>query len=146
MPDLSTHIRTLILSDSDITDNLTTLNGSKAVFTRRPVPETAEYPFIIISPQITMSESDYISHEARDVTYDIIVYGQNDTSSNYREIEQIGYALYERFRRLSRTGMTMPTGYSLTKAVGFGPFPAPTDDLQKTARAVSATFTYFKTG
>lgn len=138
MPDLAPTIRTFILADTDLVSNLTTYNSQKAVFTRRPVPTDAEYPLMVISPQITASENDYLTNERRTAVYDITVYGQNDTSVNYRAVEETAYKLAAKFNRL--TDLVLPTGYTLIQAVGLGPIPAPTDDDQKIARLVSVTF------
>lgn len=141
MVDLLPYIRSFILADTALTANLSSFDGSKAVFTRRPVPEDADYPFILINPQITQTQSDYVNLIKRDVIYDIIVYGQNDTAANYRKVEETAFLLARKFARLRGTDMEMPTGFYLVQAVGIGSFPAPTDDQTKAARAVSVTFT-----
>lgn len=148
MPDLVPQIRSFILADSDLVSNLSTYGNAKAVFTRRPVPVDAVYPFIVIGPQVTMREKDFISClNMRYVVYDIVVYGQNDTSENYRIVDNIGHALAKKFARLGKAAMPMPADATLVQAVGLGPFAAPasfdlqTDKMDKVARAVSVTFT-----
>jgi hypothetical protein len=140
MVDLAPHIRTLILSDP-VAASLSTYNGAKAVFTRRPIPVDAQYPFIVVSTQVSQTQDDLINSRKRDLTYDFVVYGQNDTAANYRLVETIANSLARKFARLSRHAMTMPTGVSLVKAIGIGPMASATDDLDKIARAVSVTFT-----
>lgn len=140
MVDLAPHIRTLILSDA-IANNLSTYNGAKAVFTRRPVPVDAQYPFIVVSNQVSQTQNDFVNSLKRDLTYDFVVYGQNDTAANYRLVETIANTLALKFARLPKYGMTMPVGVNLVQAIGIGPMASATDDLDKIARAVSVTFT-----
>lgn len=144
MVDLLSNIRSLLLSDLDITQHLSIFNGAKAIFTRRPVPENADYPFIIINPPFSDTDRDFLDLAFRDVTYNIIVYGNNDTSQNYRNVEDTAFKIKNKFLRLPKTGMTMPVGYSLVRGNSIGPFIAPTDDEKKIARAVSVTISYNK--
>lgn len=142
MIDLTSHIRSFILADP-LSDDLSTYNGAKAVFTRRPVDEGAEYPFILISPATVSNIKDTIGCGLRqlDMTYNIVVYGENDTAEKYRLIETIGFSLSNKFSLLGRFDMPMPLSAILVQAVGTGPFAAPTDDNNTVARAVSVTFT-----
>lgn len=144
MIDLLPNIRILLLSDLNITQHLSTFNGAKAIFTRRPVPENADYPFIIINPPLPDTDRDFLDLAFRDVTYHIIVYGNNDNPQNYRNVEDTAYRIKDKFLRLPKTGMTMPIGYSLVKGNSIGPFLAPTDDQTKVARAVSVKISYNK--
>lgn len=141
MIDLSAAIRTDILADPlavDIGDYLST----KALFTRRPAPNDAtNFPQVFVSPQINGGQSDFINKPIRDVIYDIAVYGKNGNSVDYRLVEKIAFAIAQKYKRLGRFGITCPTGYSLVKAVGLGPRPAPTDDEETVGRVVSITFT-----
>ena len=144
MIDLAPNIRAFIFSDSTITNALSTHNSSKSVFTRRPVPEDVAYPFIVVSPQIASTEGDFVDRLVRSQTYDIAVYGQNDTAANYRTTEAIAFAVQSRFARLAGCEFEMPTGWGLIQATATGPIPFPEDDLTKVARGVTVTFTIHK--
>jgi hypothetical protein len=141
MIDLVAKIRAFIIADSTITNPLSTYNSAKAVFSRRPVPENVAYPLILISPQITSTENDFIDRLVRTATYDIAVYGQNDTAASYRATEAIAFALQSKFARLTSYDFEMPTGWRLVQATATGPIPFPEDDLTKVARGVTVTFT-----
>jgi len=144
MINLATQIRAFIIADGALTNDLSTFNTEKAVFTRRPVPTTATYPMMIVSPQITANDNDYIDGLYRNSVYDIAVYGSNDTAANYRTTENIAFLLQDKFARLRSTDITMPTGWNLVQAITNGPTPFPTDDLTKVARGVTVTFQIFK--
>jgi len=144
MINLATQIRAFIIADGALTNDLSTFNTEKAVFTRRPVPTTATYPMMIVSPQITANDNDYIDGLYRNSVYDIAVYGSNDTAANYRTTENIAFLLQDKFARLRSTDITMPAGWNLVQAITNGPTPFPTDDLTKVARGVTVTFQIFK--
>lgn len=144
MIDLSTHIRAFILADSELTDDLSTYYGAKSVFTRRPVPQDAEYPIIVISPQIGSGEFDYIDRLHRTANYDIAVYAQNDTSAHYRECEETAFLLQSKFARLTNAEFNTPAEWHLVQATATGPTPFPTDDNEKVARGVTVTFQLMK--
>jgi len=144
MIDLLPILRKFIIDDPSVTANLTTYDNSKAVFTRRPVPEDAKYPFIIINPQSVDLDRDFLDLAFRDVVHNVIVYGQNDTSDHYRQVEETAFLIKNKFLRLTRTDLTLPTGFDFVRANSIGPFPAPTDDETKIGRAVSVTISYNK--
>lgn len=141
MIDLAPLIRTSILNDTIATD-IANFEGSKAIFTRRPAPDGANYPMVFISPQIPGAILDYLDGELRrEVVYDILVYGQNDTAAKYRTVEKIGLALANKFARPSLNIITPPTGFSIVKIVGTNMAVAPTDDLNIVGRFSTVTFT-----
>lgn len=141
MIDLAPLIRTSILNDPIATD-IANFEGSKAIFTRRPAPDGANYPMVFISPQIPGAILDYLDGELRrEVVYDILVYGQNDTAAKYRTVEKIGFALAKKFARPSLNIITPPTGFSIVKIVGTNMAVAPTDDLNIVGRFSTITFT-----
>lgn len=144
MVDLFPSIRNFLLSDTDLTQHLSTFNGVKAIFTRRPIPETAKYPFIIINSPNREINSDFLDTAFREVTYNIIVYGNNDTHENYRKVEETAFKIKNKFLRVPKYGMTMPAGYSFVFGNSLGPFSAPVDDETKVGKAVSVTLSYNK--
>lgn len=137
-------LRQFILDDPDLTTHLASLNGSKNIFTRRPIPEAADYQLIIINPPSADLDRDFLDKAFRDVTHNIIVYGNNDNSENYRKVDETAFKLKNRFLRLTSAEMTLPSGYSFVRANSIGPFSAPTDDLTKVAKAVSVTISYME--
>lgn len=144
MINLSDNIRSFLIVDSTLTSELSTFNNEKAIFTRRPIPTGADYPFIIISPQISSTESDFIDKLQRNQTYDIGVYAQNDTPENYRACERVAFQIQEKLARLQSHEFQVDSGWSLIQAVATGPIPFPTDDLNKVARGVTVTFNLIK--
>lgn len=136
MIDLQPAIRSRILSDSQIVSLVSAYKGSSAIFTRRPVPEDASYPMIVVSPIVTDREEDWINCQKRILTYDIIVYGNNDDSEKYRNVEKIASRLTTLFHRMPRFALTMPAGSEFIQSRVSAPMPAPVDDNQKTGRVV----------
>lgn len=141
MIDLSASIRTRILSVTDITSLLTNYKGSKPIFTRRPAPSDAAYPIIMISPMVGGGiDDDFLKRQRREVTYDLAVYGTNDTAENYRKVEKLGFLIAQVFHRLDHFKFETPEGWQLVRAKSFGPMPAPTDDQKFIGRMISVQF------
>lgn len=140
MIDLRPHIRSYLLSDFNFTSKLSDYLDTKAIFTRKPVPENVSYPLSIISSIISDQESDFIDHNKRTLFYDIAVYGQNDTDENFQKVEEAGFVLFNLLHRLSRTDFVLPNGYYLVQCKASSPLPAPVDDLEKVGRVVMAEF------
>lgn len=140
MIDLAVTIRKHLLTNQDFIDIISVFgSNSKAVFTRRPVPETAKYPLCIISPAISGAHMDYLSCKSTSIDYDVIVYGQNDTAKNYDDVEKVGYLVANLFHRVDTTKLEQ-NGFSIIAVTATTPFPAPTDDNDTVARAVRLTF------
>ncbi len=127
-----------------INDDAAIMADATKVYTRRPVPENAVYPFIVVSSQVSHAENDFINNITRNITYDVIVYGQNDTSSNYRTTENIAFLVQNKFVRLTSTQMAIPAGYHLVQVNAIGPLAYPTDDNDKIARGISVNITISK--
>lgn len=137
MIDLAVAIRTSILASSGIVALLPTYLGAKAVFTRRPVPDDAAYPFILVSPDISVTDDDMVSQQVPIILRDITVFGQNDQAEKYRAVESIAYLVRDLFHR--QPSSLAPTGWNVIDVVATGPFPGPTDDDNSVARVVSLT-------
>jgi len=139
--DLSVPVRSLILATPAIANLLPAYQNSKAVFTRRPAPADATGLMVFVSPMIGGGvDSDLLRSQKREVTYDISVYGPNDTATNYRKAQDVGFALAQTFHRLDPRKLDMPEGWHLVRAKCFGPMPAPTDDQKIVGRMVSVQF------
>lgn len=125
-------IRTAILSNSAIVPLLAAWNGSAAVFTRRPVPDDATFPLIIVGPLVTRDGTlDGIADHRPSVVLDVSVYGGQPT--HYREVDLIAEHLFSMFHQQKNVTVN---GYSTTQILAAGPYPAPTDDEQSIARRV----------
>lgn len=135
--DLATPLRTALIGSSPITALLTAYKGGFPIFTRRPIPTDVVGPSIVVSPDISVNESDGINDYRPIQERDITAYGLNDTAAKYRAIEQIGYLVRELFHANWRA-ITV-TGWKVIGIRARGPMPAPTDDDQTIARMVSLT-------
>ena len=80
-------MRDALLGIPAVVSGLPLYEGQPAIFTRRPAPLDAPYPMIMVSPDIVRTDDDGISDFRPVVTRDIIVYGRNDSSNNYRAVE-----------------------------------------------------------
>lgn len=128
MIDLLPSLRTFLLNDVNL--------SSYPVYTRVPVPENAPYPHIIISPIVSAPDNNFIRCKRRPITHDIYVYGNNDSSTNYREVERIALIIANKFDTFNRHFIDLPVGVNLIDVTVRGPLTAPVDDLTKVGRAV----------
>lgn len=140
MIDLQPAIRSYILNDQIIASLLPAFEGSKPIFTRRPVPENAPYPMIVISPLVSDNQLDYLQCKRSVITHDIAVYGSNDSSANYRNVETIARRIKTIFHRMPNYSLNMPVGSNLIKTNATAPIPAPIDDETKVGRVVIVNF------
>lgn len=136
MIDLQPAIRSVILNDLSISSLLPAYNGSKPIFTRRPTPTDAPYPLVLISDTVADSQQDYLACGHRVMTYDVAVYGYNDTPANYRLVQDIARRIANKFHRLKSYEITMPLGSSLIQSTTIGPLSGPVDDDNKIGRVV----------
>jgi len=134
-------IRSFALADSTFSSFLTAYKGSKALFTRRPVPEDAAYPLAVVSPAITYRESDFVSGTKHFyLTHDFLIFDTNDSSSSYRAVEDAAFRIRNLFHRLDVNSFNTPSGYRLLLCLADYPIPGATDDLIKVSRVVQLTF------
>lgn len=118
-----------------ITDSLGTFNSVPSIHTRRPVPESAGYPMIVIGPLVTRGDDDGINDFRPLLVVDVTVYGEQP--AHYRDVEADAEAIYGLFHR--QRGSITVTGYSVTDIRCTGPTPGPTDDDATVARRVTLT-------
>lgn len=126
-------IREALVSDPTISAYLTLWDGEPAVFARRPVPDGAQYPFIAISPDVSITDQDALVSRRPVILRDVTVYGENP--DQYRDTEDCAYLVRAFFHR-QRFAISVP-GYSVTEIVASGPIPAPVDDERHVARVVT---------
>lgn len=118
--DLSEPLRTALLDDATITAQLPAYAGSKTVFTRRPVPDNAEYPMIIVSADVGIVDEDGIDDQRPVITRDVAVFGRNDVAESYRQVEDIGFLVRDLFHR-RRDSIVVP-GWNVIDVRAAGPF------------------------
>lgn len=131
---LAAPFRTAIIGNTAIAPSLGIYENEPAVFTRRPVPDGAPYPMIVVNPDASIGDMDGLKVRLPIVTRDIIVYGLQP--DDYRVVEDIGYALRDQFHR-QKWALVVP-GFSVIDIVITGPYPAPTDNENEVARMISA--------
>lgn len=132
--DLSSPLYIALSDDLFITSRLGDFM-SPSIHTRRPVPEGAEYPMIVVNPDTSITNEDWLRSRRPVIVRDIIVYGELD--SQYRVVEEIAYYLRDKFHR--QKSSIEVSGYGVIDIVVVGPFPAPTDDFQHIARGITLT-------
>lgn len=144
MIDLQPALRSYILNDVTIFPLIPNYKGSKAIFTRRPVPNDAPYPCIVISNLVSSIRNDFAACGGRvTLTFDFAVYANNDTAEHYRIVESIAYRLESILHRMPTYALNMPAGSSLIQSTALGPYSGPVDDFVKVARVVSVNFDIF---
>ncbi|QIG67374.1 hypothetical protein EVB39_045 [Rhizobium phage RHph_TM3_3_9] len=139
MTDLAPSIRAAILAESDITNYLSQWNGAPAVFTRRPVPEDAQFPMIVISPDIAHDDFDGLKARRDVITRDVIIYGRvaaaGSADDHTRRVDAIGYLLREIFHR--QPHVLVNADFRVVSINVTGPLAAPTDSDSIVARVVT---------
>lgn len=139
--DLLPNLRSSVVGVPEITEELGDWKGEPAVFTRRPVPDDAPMPMIIINPPSSIGDQDGLNSDRPVVTYDLAVYGNKGApgapEDQTRAVERAAYALRTVFHR--NRFSVQPSGFYVIDVVARGPVPAPTDDEQTVGRVVSLT-------
>lgn len=138
MISLASNIRQFIVADATFAALVADYKNSKAVFTRRPVPTDATFPMAVVSSLVTSRIDDLIDENRRTLTYDVILYDDNDTVTSQTNAESAINRLITLFHR--NRSMPVPSGWRLIDTVANGPFNAATDDQAKVARAVTLSF------
>ena len=134
---LAAPIREAIVADSGVVAEVASYKGSYAVFTRRPVPDDANYPMIVISPDVSSTNEDGVNDERPILVRDVVVYGRNDNALSYRTVETIAYAVRDLFHR-QRKAITVDD-WSVVDVRTSGPRQAPVDDEQTFGLLVELT-------
>ena len=133
-------IRASLIGTAAITGELAAYAGSYPVFTRRPVPDDAPYPLIVVNPQIQVGQADGMADQKPVLVHDIAVYGLNGvagTTDNYRAVEHIAFLVHQLFHR--KPASVSASGWGVVDVTALGPFPAPVDDEQTVGRRVEIT-------
>lgn len=139
MTNIAADVRTAILGETDITNFLSQWSGAPAVFTRRPVPADAQFPMIVISPDIAHGDWDGLKVRRDAITKDVIVYGRvaapGSADDHTRRVEAVALLLRELFHRQPRS-LGNPS-YRVVSINVTGPLIAPTDSDSIVARVVT---------
>lgn len=128
VPELGMPIRRALLANQTIFNTLPRYNQAPTIFTRRPVPPDAPYPMIVVSSELSKGDRDGVDDQRPYITRDIAVYGRNDTSDHYRQIEAMADIVYNIFHRKRNAIYVDGQGWSVTSITCMGPIPAPTAD------------------
>lgn len=146
MPDLNLAepLRSALVNDLTVIAMVSTFNNAPAVFTRRPVPDAATYPLMIVSPDINITDQDGVNDRQPIVRRDISVYGSNETAALYRAVETLAYRVREMFHS-KRDAITV-VDFGVIDIRASGPRPAPVDDDQTVGRVVSLTIRLARKG
>lgn len=139
--DLGPPIRAALLEAENIAGELGLYKEKPAIFTRRPVPEEASDPIIIINPDAAISDEDALNSERPIVMRDIAIYGVKaapaDPADQSRLVEALGYRVRKLFHRQKFS--IRPEGFSVIEIIATGPIVAPVDDEATVGRIVSLT-------
>lgn len=133
--DLAPDIRAALLQSATITALVSEWQSEPAIFTRRPIPEDAIKPFIIVSTDISILNEDGLNSKRPVILRDIIAYG--DQPENYRDVEIIGYEIRNIFHRNKFSILPTDPEVEVIDIVAEGPAIAPTDDEKSIARRVT---------
>lgn len=133
--DLAAPLYASLSADVAITALLGTFLSGPSIHTRRPVPEEAGYPMLIVSANVGVTDEDGLVSRRPVLVRDIIAYGEQD--GQYRTVEQLGDLLRAKFHR-QKNSFTI-AGFHVIDVVATGPQPAPTDDFNHVARVVTLT-------
>lgn len=135
-PDLSEPLRAALLASSAITSQLPSYLGSFPIFTRRPVPEGAPYPCIVISQDISVNDEDGIYDFRPALLRDIAIYHLNEPAENYRVVDALARDVRTLFHR--QQPLTVP-GWSVTDIRCTGPTDSRVEADKLTGRIVQVT-------
>ena len=118
--------------------DLAEYKGEPAVFTRRPVPEDAEDPMIIINPPVGIGDFDALNSDRPVWSGTVALYGRKgapgSSEDQTRLVDALGYRIRELFHR--QRFSVRPDGFSVIDVVASGPIAGPVDDDKTVARIV----------
>lgn len=142
--DLAPAIRAALLAEPDVVSILPAYLSSFPIFTRRPVPESAPYPMIVVSSDVSVMDEDGVADLRPIVVKDVAIYGLNDTPEHYRAVESLAQIVRTLFHR--RKPFTSVGVWSIIDFVASGPRVAPVEAIASaggseplTGRVVSLT-------
>lgn len=140
-PDLSIPIRNALINGRGITDNLSTFKGVEAVFTSRPTPSGADYPMIVVGPDLSPRDEGGLNDQQLVIMRDVGVYGQNagEDKTQYRVVEATARLVRDLFHR-KPNALKVP-GWKVLQIWTTGPIEGPVSDDKFVSRIVALTIT-----
>lgn len=137
--DLGPAFREALMGNAEIAPNLSIYIGEPAIFTRRPVPDEAEYPLILLDAPAALGDEDALNTERPIWMGDVKVYGNKAAPGTdldqTRIVELIGFAIRRQFHR--QKWALQVGGFHVIDIRASGPVPAPVDDDKTIGRVVS---------
>lgn len=139
--DLLPALRDGVIAAPGVIDELSQWRGEPAVFTRRPVPDDAADPMVVINPLSGVIFRDALASDNPVVTHDILIYGSKGAPGGpvdqTRAVERAAFAIREHFHR--NRFSVQADGFHVVDVRVNGPFAAPVDDEATVGRVVSVT-------
>lgn len=139
MIDLSISIRKYLLTITGFTDIISDYNTSKAIFNFRPVPEDAQYPMSVVQPASGGGDTDFLNCFKRSIPYHVFVYNKNSEPYDLIKIDEAANLVARSFHRMDVTKLEQ-SGFKIVSVTASNPFPAPADDNETVARAITLNF------
>jgi hypothetical protein len=137
--DITKDVRAAILAEPEITNVLSQWQGEPAVFTRRPLPEDATYPLIVIPFDVAHGDFDGLKARREVITKDVFIFGRvaapGTPEDHTRRVDGIARLLREVFHRQPRV-LANPD-YHVVSINVTGPIAAPTDTDSIVGRVVT---------
>jgi hypothetical protein len=129
-------IRSAIIGNAPIVALLGQYENEPSVHTRRPAPEGAEYPMVIVpSESASASDQDMMRRQIPVLGRDVLIYGRNP--KDYREVDEAAELIFLLFHR-QKWALSIE-GYRVLDIVARRPTAAPTSDEKKVGRLVPLT-------
>lgn len=139
MSELLPALRNAVMACPEATAELSQWAGEPAVFTRRPVPQGAVDPMVLINPPASVTDMDGLTSDRPIYTHDIAVYGvkgaPGSSEDQTRAVERTATALRRHFHR--NRFSVQPEGFSVIDVRVSGPVPAPVDDDATVGRLIT---------
>lgn len=139
MIDLSVSIRKYLLTINSFTDIISNYSTSKAIFNYRPVPNDAVYPMCVVSSASGGGDIDWLNCNRRSIVYHVFIYDNNSEPLKYINIEKAANIVARSFHRMD-VNLLEQVGFKVVSVTASNPFPAPTDDNETIARAITLNF------
>lgn len=137
--DLGPAFREALIAAAPISSVLSVYDEEPAVFTRRPVPDAAEYPLIIVNDPASLGDADGLTSSHPVWSGDIAIYGQKGApgtaEDHTRIVQQAALAVRTLFHR-QKWALSVG-GFNVIDIRATGPVPAPVDDDKTIGRIVS---------
>lgn len=139
--DLLPALRDGVIAAPGVAALLAQWNSEPAVFTRRPVPQDASDPMVLINPPLALTDADGLTSDRPIAQHDIVIYGQKgapgSSGDQTRDVEMAAFLLRDHFHR--NRFSVQPSGFHVIDVRATGPVAAPVDDEETVARLVSLT-------